>query len=236
MRDFNEEISRPYAIPNKARKILAARAEIHFSKGDIEEYFNPDTNADRKAELLRQLKDDLFEAFQDLGHILAGDPDIGGELFNNIMLGVTNFNPAKFKGNILPFVEIVLRRNGISRARKSGSEKKRAREGYEAHRSELEYTNALARFLDDFPLAQIVEREIPNLPLEADQKFVKALLDYLKEFNKIPTNKFICSKTQFSPAHVATRLKIVKKHLRGVILAEVERMEGVDIDTLHLAL
>lgn len=233
MRDFSDDKSRVYTIANERSRLLAARTEINLSQGVIFEYFNPNISADHKEVLRAQLGNDLHEPFAELGYIVGRSADIGGSLLTDILLGTVSYDPSK--GRFLPFVERVIRNQGISMDRKNRSEEARARAGYEVKRKEVDYSNALARFVNDIPVSDIVEREIPSLRLEAERKFTRVFLDYWKEFGAIPSNLHICRETGYRPAHVATRLQVIRMHLRGVILAEAGRMEGDDFDTLGLA-
>jgi len=231
MNDFERENQ---AIRKRQARLRAARIEIRLSQADIEEYLNPNTSPNRKEELLAGLLADLSDPFEELGYSSGWEGDsIAVNVLSDILLGNVEYSPSK--GKFLPFVERLIRNKGVDDHRKRSSQRRNAEDSFEYKLADIAHANSLVEFSDRFPLVETIEEEIPNLRLEADRKIVTALLDHLKQHGEIPSNLHISKVTGYGTAHVSTRLKETRKRLRSVILAKAERMEGVDIDTLHLS-
>lgn len=232
MNDSDREI---HSIPNHQNRLLAARFSIRMSQDDIVEFMNPNTLPERKEELRQILLDDLSEPFEELGYLLGnreGD-DRAIDLLGDILMGFVKYDPSK--AGLLTFAERILRNKGVDDHRNRTRRQKKAEAGYEEKLAEVVYANQLLEFSERFPLVETIQEEIPNLRLEADREIVMVLLDHLKQHGEIPSNLHISKVTGYGTAHVSTRLKETRKRLRKVILAKAERMEGADIDALHLA-
>ena len=231
MNDFERENQ---LIRKRQARLKAARMEIRLSQADIEEYLNPLTSPKRKEELLAELLADLCDPFEELGYSSGWEGDsIAVNVLSDILLGNVEYSPSK--GKFLPFVERLIRNKGVDDHRKRSTQRRKAEDSFEYKLADITHANSLVEFTDSFPLVETIEEEISNLRLKADREIVTALLDHLKQHGEIPSNLHISKVTGYGPAHVATRLKESRKHLRSAILAKAERMEGVDIDTLHLS-
>lgn len=221
-------------IPQRDARLMAARIQIRMSQGDMEEFVNPNTPPDRKKELQTQLMEDLFEPFEELGYMFGREGDDRAiDLLSDILMEKVDYTPSK--GKFQPFVERLIRNKGVDDHRRRTSRQAKAEEAFDYKLAEVTYANNLLEFSEGFPLVETIEEEIPNLRLEADREIVMVLLDHLKQHGEIPSNLHISKVTGYGTAHVSTRLKETRKRLRTVILAKAERMEGVDIDALHLS-
>lgn len=231
MNDFERENQ---AIRKRLSRLTAARVQIRLSQGDIEEYLNPNTSPKRREELLNDLMADLSDPLEELGYSRGGEGDsIAVNVLSDILLGHVEYSPSK--GKFLPFVERLIRNKGVDDHRKRSSQERRAEDSFEYRLAGITHANSLVEFTDRFPLVETIEEEIPKLRLEADREIFTVLLDHLKEHGEIPSNLHISKVTGYGTTHVSTRLKETRKHLCSAILAKAERMEGVDIDTLHLS-
>lgn len=222
-------------IPNIEGRLKAARNSIRSAQEEVEEFFCPDTLPGRKEELREILLDKLAEPFEELGYLQGnqeGD-DRAIDFLDDLLMGFVKYDPSKAR--LVTFAERVLRNRGIDDHRKRASRRKRAEDGFDHKLADITYANSLVEFTDRFNLVETIEEEIPKLRLEADRKIVTVLLDHLKQHGEIPSNLHISKVTGYCAAHVATRLMKTRMHLRSVILAKAERMEGVDTDALHLS-
>ncbi|MFM8792037.1 MAG: hypothetical protein ACKOFX_06065, partial [Solirubrobacterales bacterium] len=154
------------------------------------------------------------------------------DLLGDLLMGFVKYDPAKARW--VTFVERILRNKGIDDHRMRTRWQKKTQAGHEEKLAEVTYANTLLEFSENFPLVETIEKEIPNLMLQADKVMCRALLDHFREHQEIPSNLQICKATGYKPAHVSTRLAIVKRHLKDAVLARSRTTEGVDIDTLHL--
>ena len=221
-------------IPNHKRRLKEARDSIRLAQEDVDEYFNSNILPDRKENLREILVRKLADPFEELGYLLGnreGD-DRGIDLLEDLLMGFMKYDPSKSR--LVTFVERILRNKGIDDHRKRTRWQKKTEAGHEEKLAEVTHSNTLLEFSENFPLVETIEKEIPNLRLQADKVMCRALLDHFKEHREIPSNLQICKATDYKPAHVATRLKIVKRHLKDAVLTKSKATEGVDIDTLHL--
>jgi DNA-directed RNA polymerase specialized sigma24 family protein len=180
------------------------------------------------------LFEELSEPFEELGYLIGGreGDDRAIDLLGDLLMGFVKYDPAKAR--LVTFVERILRNKGVDDHRKRTRWQKKTQAGHEEKLAEVTYANTLLEFSENFPLVETIEKEIPNLMLQADKVMCRALLDHFREHQEIPSNLQICKATGYKPAHVSTRLAIVKRHLKDAVLARSRTTEGVDIDTLHL--
>jgi DNA-directed RNA polymerase specialized sigma24 family protein len=223
-----------HIIPNFHNRLMAARFSVRLAQGEVDEYFNPNTPPERRQDLHDSLFEELSEPFEELGYLIGGreGDDRATDLLGDLLMGSVKYDPCKAK--LLPFVEKVLRNKGVDDHRRRTRRQEKAQAGYEEKLAEVTYSNNLLEFSENFPLVETIEKEIPNLRLQADKVMCRALLDHFKEHREIPSNLQICKATGYKPAHVSTRLTIVKRHLKDAVLTKSKATEGVDIDTLHL--
>ncbi|MFM7114608.1 MAG: hypothetical protein ACKO26_26010 [Planctomycetota bacterium] len=221
-------------IPNFHNRLMAARFSIRLAQEDMDELFNPNTPPERRQELHDTLFEELSEPFEELGYLIGGreGDDRATDLLVNILMGSVPYDPSRAR--LLPFVEKILHNKGVDDHRRRTRRQEKAQAGYEEKLAEVTYANTLLEFSENFPLVETIEKEIGNLRLQADKVMCRALLDHFREHQEIPSNLQICKATGYKPAHVSTRLAIVKRHLKDAVLARSRTTEGVDIDTLHL--
>jgi hypothetical protein len=223
-----------HRITNHKSRLKEARDSIRLAQEDVDEFFNPNTLPDRKENLREILLRKLSDPFEELGYLLGnreGD-DRGIDLLEDLLMGFVKYDPTKSR--LVTFVEWILRNKGIDDHRKRTRWQKKAEAGHAEKLAEVTYSNTLLEFSENFPLVETIEKEIPNLRLPADKAMCRALLDHFKEHREIPSNLQICKATGYKPAHVSTRLTIVKRHLKDAVLTRSKATESVDIDTLHL--
>jgi|GEM_PF-1349730 len=221
-------------IPDHQTRLKAARVSIRLAQEEVDEFFNPNTHPDRKEDLRKILLEKLADPFEELGYLQGnreGD-DRAIDLLGDLLMGFVKYDPAKAR--LVTFVERILRNKGIDDHRMRTRWQKKTQAGHEEKLAKVTYANTLLEFSENFPLVETIEKEIPNFRIEADREMCRALLDHFREHQEIPSNLQICKATGYKPAHVSTRLAIVKRHLKDAVLARSRTTEGVDIDTLHL--